>query len=196
MPKPLRRHQRSIAHRERRFIEEYLRTEGNGAAAARHAGFAAKNAAVQAARMLERPAVKAAIAKRRAAVVAAAQEQTLLTAMDVQLDLKAAHEFDPRLIHRPDGSLKTMTELDLYTARQVEGYEVEETFLGRGRKLLRLRVTKIKFAKRIAVRDQGMKHLGLYKQPDGGGGQEDADALARKVRERVTAIDQSTEGKS
>lgn len=146
---------------------------------------------------MARPHIKAAVEARMAEALSKAR----LSVETVHADLRAAFEVDRRDFFRPDKSFKHPHELTREQMNEIEGLEVEEVFRveGKGktktRKLLAVNVTKIKFAKRLAVRDQGMRHFGLFAKDSPGGDGANADDVASKVRERVAEMRKATEAK-
>lgn len=184
----------SKAAKERRyqlFAAEFLRTN-NATAAGRAAGLRTNGAQF----LKNHPELVAYIDKLRQE----AAEAVDLSVQAVKEDLRAAHEFDPRQMFRADGTFKHPSELTLEQARQLEAFEVEEEYrmVGRGKKrrteLVRVLVTKVKFSKRLAVRDQGMRYHGLYKKDNeqraGTPGEH-----ATKVREALREMERLTGGK-
>jgi phage terminase small subunit len=181
------------------WVEEYLSNGHNGTAASIKCGFAKNSAHVMGSVMLKRPDVQALLKSREAEINATMKANTQLTVESVVGDLKAAHDFDPRGYFHDDFTHKHPLELTFEQAKQLEGWEVEETFVSKGRgkakKLLSVRVIKIKLSKRVTVRDQGMRHLGLFAK-DNPLNHKEPDEIAAAVRARLAGIDSSTGGRS
>lgn len=153
--------QSASAQRKALFVEAYVKNGGNGKQAAIAVGYSPKTAESQASRLLRDVKVAAAVQARKQAALAQAVEKTDLTVEEVLADLRDGMRFDPALLYREDGSMRDMHELPVEVRRQLEGVEFEEISIG-GRSVGR--VAKIKFPKKTAVREQAMKHFGLFKE--------------------------------
>jgi phage terminase small subunit len=154
------------------FVEAYLSNGLNMTGAAVAAGYTQKSAG-EAGRLLMRTAYVRERVERRLAEAQAAAE---FSAQEVVNDLRDAMRYDRRELFKRDGSIKAMRELDAAGARLVEGVDVEVRAGG-------VTVEKVRVAKHVAVRDQAMRHFGLYAKDDAAPA--DPDEAARLVRERL-----------
>lgn len=168
---------------QERFVHEYLaETPHNATAAYGRAGYKATGQAARtaAARLLKQPAIQAAIAAIRARDAAKFE----VTRERVLEEYAKLAFFDPRKFYNDDGSLKLPTELDDVTAAALQGYDVEEEFIGddpdvelesqsHGGALKRQhaktlavgRTVKIKFGKKKDALDSIVNLMGWKKEP-------------------------------
>ena len=148
------------------WIEAMLTNGGNATQAAVAAGYKKGPAAEKAGhRMSKNVLVSAELEKRRAEVLAAAQEKTQLTADEVLRSLARDVRFDPAKLYRPDGSILPIHEMDEDTRLALRGVEVDELTAGSGENRSVIGQTvKVKFPEKTSAREQGMKHFGLYKK--------------------------------
>lgn len=175
------------------FVEHYIRLEYNGTEAYKAAGFKAKNdnvAAVEASKLLREPKIFEQIVERKAQILAELKRGTLLTQEEVLQDLTNAMRFDPAELEDADGVLKAMKDLPIAVRSQLEGCEFEKLFEGRGedRELVGS-VAKVKYPKKVAVREQAMKFFGLFKkhqeQAGRAAGQAAGEAAGRAVADAL-----------
>lgn len=156
--------QSAAEHKRKLFVEAYCTNGGNGKQAAITAGFAPRSAEVTASRLLRHAKVSAAVQQRRGEAFAHAQRTTLLTAEEVLEDLAQAKRFDPAKLYAADGSLLPVRDMPEEVRLQLEGVEVDEIAVGKGEDRTVIgQTSKVKFPKKSVVRDQAMKHFGLYK---------------------------------
>lgn len=148
------------AAKRARFVEAYCSNGGNATQAAITAGYSVKSARRIGTRLSTDVHISAAIQKRRSEAMAVAKEEGLATDKEVMLDATRALRFDPALLYRTDGTFKTVQEMPIDVRTQLEGIEFEEITL-RGKVIGR--VGKVKFPKKSVVREQFMKHFGLFK---------------------------------
>lgn len=155
----------TAAHKLKLFVEAYCTNGGNGKQAAITAGYSPKTAEVAASRLLSKDKVRNAVEKRRAEALASAEDKTLLTAHEVLQDLAQAKRFDPALMYGEDGALLPIRDMPADVRLHLEGVEFDEIVVGTGenRKVIG-HTAKIKFPKKAIVRDQAMKHFGLYEK--------------------------------
>lgn len=109
------------------FIAEYL-TDLNATRAAIAAGYSAKTAESQAARLLVNVKVAAAIAEKQGKRLAKLE----ITADRVLQEIARLAFYDPRKFFNDDGSAKQVNELDDDTAMALAGMDVMELFEGSG----------------------------------------------------------------
>lgn len=81
-----------------------------------------------------------------------------LTVEKVLRHLNLGLDFDPAKLYKEDGTLKNVTEMDENTRMALAGMEIAEIAGGIGY------VKKVKWLDKNTVRDQAMKHFGLYKR--------------------------------
>lgn len=116
---------RAALERAERFCQEYV-VDLNGTQAAIRAGYAPKGAHVQASRLLNVPKVAARVEELRQALAKkyeVTQERTLKQIARIAYG-------DPRILYRPDGSLKKPHELDEDGAALLAGLETEQEYVG------------------------------------------------------------------
>jgi phage terminase small subunit len=101
-----------LTAREQQFILEYA-VDSNGAAAAIRAGYSAKGAKVAAARLLKKPAIKAAIEAKQAARLQAVETTTDLNAARVLEELRRLGLSDVGLLFDEHGRLKPLQDIPL-----------------------------------------------------------------------------------
>jgi phage terminase small subunit len=109
------------------FVAEYL-TDLNATRAAIAAGYSAKTAESQAARLLVNVKVAAVIAEKQGKRLAKLE----ITADRVLQEIARLAFFDPRKFFNEDGSAKQVSELDDDTAMALAGMDVMELFEGSG----------------------------------------------------------------
>lgn len=151
--------------RRKQFPAAYIAAKGNATEAAKTVGFSPKGAAVAGSRMLREANVAAEIERLRAKALKDAEDKGLLTAQEVLESLARGLRFDPRKLYREDGSLKPITELDDSVALELEGVEIDEITLGKGKDAAVIgHTSKVKFPRKHVVREQAMKHFGLFEK--------------------------------
>lgn len=153
--KPVKRgtSKQSAARRRQIFVEAYITNGGNATEAAKEAGYSAKTARQQGARLLTDVDVEAQIAKRAEQVAKKYELTTDLAARSIVQELT----FDPGCLYREDGSLKALHELTEDERMALTGVEFAADKDGN-------RVLKVKWASRHQAREQLMKHLGMFEK--------------------------------
>lgn len=153
------------AEKKRLFVEAYCTNGGNGKQAAIKAGYAPKSAEVTASRLLRDAKVSAAVAIRRAQTFEKAQQNTQLTADEVLEDLAQAKRFDPARMYGANGELLHIKDMPPDVRVHLEGVEFEEIAVGSGEERTVIgRVAKVKYPKKTQIREQAMKHFGLFEE--------------------------------
>lgn len=148
----------SLTPRQQRFVLEYL-VDLNATQAAIRAGYSAKTAKQQGARLLTYADIAAEVQTRRERLSA----RTQVTAERVIQELARLAFVDPRAIFNPDGSMKPVTDWDEDTARALSGCEVTEEFAGRGEERESVGFTKkVKFWDKKGALELLGKHLALF----------------------------------
>lgn len=150
-----------INAKQRLFVAKYTQigseTYGNATKAAISAGYSAKSAYIQGSKLLR-------LAKIKAAMTAKSEKQLEAIDFSVEKVLRGIANlamFDPRKFYNPDGSLRSIPDLDYDTACALAGFEVDKLFehFGKGGAKEVGTTTKIKMADRLsALRDLGRYH--------------------------------------
>lgn len=168
------------------FVEAYIKNGGNATQAAIAAGFSKRSAHVRGAELVKDRKVFEAIVERRSQVLTEAQRTTQLTVTEVLEDLALAKRFDPRKLYDEKGHLRPVPELEDDAIVGLAGFEVDEIYRGRGkeRKVV-TRTAKVKLADRTRIRDQAMKHFGLYAKDNAQLGAAAGEAAARAVADAL-----------
>lgn len=109
----------NLTPKQARFVEEYL-VDGNGAAAARRAGYSPKRADQLALQTLRNAGVQAALAERRAQIA----QVTAVSQERIAKELARLGLFDIRKLVRNDGTPLGLHELDEDTARAIVAIDV------------------------------------------------------------------------
>lgn len=149
----------AMAEREHLFIEAYIANGGDGAKAARSAGYAASGAGRRAVDLLRRPNVVKALAARREKLA----RKYELTSESVIAELARIVHADPRRLFGADGKLLPMQDWPDDMAAVVASVETDELFDGQGagRKFIGY-TKKVRFWDKNSAIEKAMKHLGLY----------------------------------
>lgn len=150
----------SLTARQQRFVDEYL-IDLNATQAAARAGYSARTANEQGARLLAKVSVRSAIAE----AMRAREKRTHITQDRVLQELARIAFFDIRRLYREDGSLKNPSELDDEAAAVLAGIDVveQQTVSVEDGEVTRLPT----FTKKAKVFDKGtaltlaMRHLGM-----------------------------------
>jgi phage terminase small subunit len=156
--------EKQLTPKQQRFVEEYL-IDLNATQAATRAGYSAKTANEQGARLLANVSVRSAIEQAKAE----RSERTHITQDRVLQELARIAFFDLRKLYREDGSLKNPSEWDDDTAAALAGVEVVETkgnaeFGGEeGARHVPEFVKKAKTFDKNSALTLVMRHLGMLK---------------------------------
>ncbi|MDR1351528.1 MAG: terminase small subunit [Zoogloeaceae bacterium] len=140
--------------KQQRFSEEYL-IDLNATQAAIRAGYSAKTAQEQGARLLLNVIVQRAIAES----IKARSERTQVDQDRVLKELARVAFFDPRKLFSEDGNLKALRELDDDTAAAIMGVDtiaIGNDKVGVGE------LKKIKLADKVQALGMCMRHLGMF----------------------------------
>jgi phage terminase small subunit len=119
---------KKLTPKQSRFVAEYLANGMNATRAYKSAGYAKKDAAVSASKLLRNPKVAAFIAEKQEKRF----QKLELTGDMVIAELRKMAFVDPRKFFASDGSLIPIHELDDDTAASIAGFEVNELFEGDG----------------------------------------------------------------
>lgn len=149
----------AMAEREHLFIEAYIANGGDGAKAARAAGYADSGAGRRAVDLLRRPNVVKALAARREKLA----RKYELTSESVIAELARIVHADPRRLFGTDGTLLPMQDWPDDMAAVVASVETDELFEGQGNARKFIGYTKkVRFWDKNSAIEKAMKHLGLY----------------------------------
>lgn len=151
----------AAAARRAAFIEAYIQNGGNGTQAAITAGYSASRAKQTAAELVTDRDVSESIKRRRAQAIEKAQEKTELTIKEMMESLARDLRFDPAKLYNPDGSFKSIHDIDVDTRLSLRSAEIEE--IKADGKIVG-RTSKVKFPEKTTVREQGMKHFGMFEK--------------------------------
>jgi phage terminase small subunit len=161
--------------RQRNFIREYLDPNGanlNGTQAAIRAGYSAKTANEQAARLLAKASISDEIERQRARRT----DRLQITADRVLKELALlgfSNMQDYIRVTEAGSALVDLSELDRERAAAIQEITVEEYVEGRGDDAERVRKTKFKLADKRGSLELLGKHLGVFENT----GQEKRDLL-------------------
>lgn len=147
----------NAAARRRLFVAAYLANGKNATKAAIEAGFSAATAAQKGHNILQEPEVAKAVLEAENKLL----EKHNMTAENVLQQLGRIVNFDIRKLYNPDGTLKSIHELDDDTAAALASFEIEEikaegTVIGMTR--------KVKGHDKNKAIDSAMRHFGLFEK--------------------------------
>jgi phage terminase small subunit len=148
--------ERPLSARQQRFVEEYL-ISLNGTKAAIAAGYSPKTAPVQAARLLRKANVQAALEtanKER-------QQQTGVTPERVLRDIDRAANLDIALLFDEQDCLKPIRDLPLEVRRAIVSVEVVKRNLTAGDGIIE-HVHKVKLIDKGRMHELLARHVGLF----------------------------------
>jgi phage terminase small subunit len=149
----------ALTAKQQRFVDEYL-IDLNATQAATRAGYSAKTANEQGARLLANVSVRSALTE----AMKAREQRTHITQDRVLQELARIAFFDPRKLLGPDGAPKPINELDDDTAAALAGLDVTEEFEGSGADRVFVGYTKkFKIADKNTALTNAMRHLGMLK---------------------------------
>lgn len=160
----------NLTPKQQRFVAEYL-VDLNATKAAERAGYSAKTARQQGARLLSNAAIADSVARGKRASF----ERVEVKADDVLRELLRIGLVDLRQAFTAEGALKPIHEMPEDVARALAGVEVEELFEGKGEERAQTgRLRKVKFWDKPRALELLGKHLKLFVDKvehagDGGG---------------------------
>jgi phage terminase small subunit len=169
-----------LTSKQRAFVSAYV-LEPNAPKAYRAAGYVGTVAGVNvnASQLLRQPIVAAEIARLEAQRLDRAQKRSGVTLEKTLTEIAKGAFYDPRRMFAEDGSALQIKDLGDIEAAAIEGFDVEETFVGKGDERVSVgRIVKVKLAKRSVALDMLMKHLNGYKAHEQGKGEGAVNALA------------------
>jgi phage terminase small subunit len=149
----------NLTPKQAMFVATYLANGLNAKQAAISAGYSAKNADTEGARLLVNVKVAAEISKKQQKRF----DKLELSADMVLAEIKKMAFLDPRKLFASDGSLIPILELDDDTASSIAGLEVNELFEGDGdQKHAYGLLKKIKIADKYKGLELLGRHLKLF----------------------------------
>lgn len=138
----------SLAPKHRRFVAEYLKDQ-NGTQAAIRAGYSAKTANEQAAQLLAKLSIRAAVDAELAKI----QEDAGLTQERIIKALLAIAEADPRKLFHTDGTMKKIHEMPDELASTISSIESDDA---------NANVKKVRFWDKTRALEMLGKHLKMF----------------------------------
>jgi len=151
----------AAAERKANFIEAYIANGGNATQAAISAGYSAKTARSQAARLLADDNISTELRKRQKVLGA----KYKLDTESVLQQLASLVYADPRKAFGADGCLLPVSEWPDEVAAMVASVEVDALYEGSGRDRVQVGVTqKVKFWDKNSAIEKAMKHLGQFEK--------------------------------
>lgn len=148
---------RGAEARRKLFVAIYLANGKNGTRAAIEAGYSAKTAAAKASGLLKEPGVSKAILEAETALI----EKHNMTAESVLMQLGRIVNFDIRKLYNPDGTLKSIHELDEDTALALSSFEIDEV---KAEGVTIGFTRKVKGHDKNKAIDSAMRHFGLFEK--------------------------------
>ena len=146
---------RPLSPKNARFVAEYC-IDHNGSAAAIRAGYSPRTAGVQAHDLLKRPKIALAIQQQTALLIAA----RTATAAQVLETVSAWVLADPRQYMRPDGSLKSLSELTPQESAALQSFDIVSGNVDSGDGG-RDRIARYKLVDKVRAADILAKYHGL-----------------------------------
>ncbi|WP_162660683.1 terminase small subunit [Tuwongella immobilis] len=144
-----------LTPKQERFCQEYI-VDLNASAAARRAGYSHRTAGSIGEELLRKPEISARIRELKDEQA----RRTQITADQVLAELARIAYIDPRKLFHPDGSLRSISDLDEDTARAIAAIDIEERLSGRDPVI---RTTKkIKLWNKVEALDRLARHFGLF----------------------------------
>lgn len=144
-----------LTDKQQRFVEEYL-VDLNATQAAVRAGYSAKTANEQGARLLANVSVQNAIRERQEVLK---MKTEITQEWVVERYRRIVEGCDKRLFFNDDGSVKPPSQWSAEMGLAVAGFEVQEL----GDEGLAVSVSKLRFQDAKAALDSLARHLGMFK---------------------------------
>lgn len=147
-----------LTDKQKRFVQEYL-VDLNATQAAARAGYSARTANEQGARLLAKDSVRQAVRQGQERI----SRKLEITRERVLREYARLAFFDPRRLFEQDGRPRDINQLDEDTAAALAGLDVLETYEGTGEdRRLAGCTKKYKLANKLGALDSLGKHLGLF----------------------------------
>jgi phage terminase small subunit len=153
--------EKKLTPKQERFVAEYL-IDLNATQAATRAGYSARTANEQGARLLANVSVRSAIEASKAKRI----ERIEITQDRVLLELARIAFFDMRTLYTEEGQLKKPHELDDNAAAVLAGIDTQSTLLGGDDEEgapSTLVTKKVKVSDKVAALTLAMRHMGMLK---------------------------------
>lgn len=166
--------------RQRAFVVEYMKDK-NATKAYERAGYELRGAAAggAASRLLGQSNIAREVARLEAQELQRIQAKHGVSLERTLKEIAKGAFYDPRKMFTEDGFFKGIKDLDDVEAAAIEGFDIEENYVGKGdERIATGRTIKVKLAKRAASLDMLMKHLNGYKAHEQGKGEGAVNALA------------------
>lgn len=144
-----------LTDKQARFVDEYL-VDLNATQAAIRAGYSAKTANEQGARLLANVSVQNAIRERQEVLK---MKTEITQEWVVERYRRIVEGCDKRLFFNDDGSVKLPSQWSAEMGLAVAGFEVQEL----GDEGLAVSVSKLRFQDAKAALDSLARHLGMFK---------------------------------
>lgn len=144
-----------LTDKQARFVDEYL-VDLNATQAAVRAGYSAKTANEQGARLLANVSVQNAIRERQEVLK---MKTEITQEWVVERYRRIVEGCDKRLFFNDDGSVKPPSQWSAEMGLAVAGFEVQEL----GDEGLAVSVSKLRFQDAKAALDSLARHLGMFK---------------------------------
>ncbi len=144
-----------LTDKQARFVDEYL-VDLNATQAAIRAGYSAKTANEQGARLLANVSVQNAIRERQEVLK---MKTEITQEWVVERYRRIVEGCDKRLFFNDDGSVKPPSQWSAEMGLAVAGFEVQEL----GDEGLAVSVSKLRFQDAKAALDSLARHLGMFK---------------------------------
>lgn len=144
-----------LTDKQARFVDEYL-VDLNATQAAIRAGYSAKTANEQGARLLANVSVQNAIRERQEVLK---MKTEITQEWVVERYRRIVEGCDKRLFFNDDGSVKPPSQWSAEMGLAVAGFEVQEL----GDEGLAVSVSKLRFQDAKATLDSLARHLGMFK---------------------------------
>ena len=144
-----------LTDKQQRFVDEYL-VDLNATQAAIRAGYSAKTANEQGARLLANVSVQNAIRERQEVLK---MKTEITQEWVVERYRRIVEGCDKRLFFNDDGSVKPPSQWSAEMGLAVAGFEVQEL----GDEGLAVSVSKLRFQDAKAALDSLARHLGMFK---------------------------------
>lgn len=161
MPSRTAKTHRELTAQQLRFVAEYV-VDYRARDAAIRAGYGANDAQDRASILLKNPKIAELVEQHRAKTREKLEQHMELTAERTLQTMAALAYYDPGAMVREDGSPKNISEMDRASRMAVQGFEVTETWIGRGKDKRKVVTTKVRLASRGQAIDMAAKVAGAY----------------------------------
>ncbi len=147
--------EREINRRQKRFVAEYV-IDLNGTQAAIRSGYSKKTANEQAAQLLAKLSIQAAVSE----LLIDRELRTQITADNVLTGLYKTASCDVAEAYNPDGTFKNIHDIPKEVRQAITGIESLEVFTGSGEDRVKIgEIKKVKFGDKTRPHELLGKHL-------------------------------------